>query len=300
MSIQESNGGEFASGDLVVASGHPRLAAYVSAMRPIPAGSFTMGSDTSKFDDEKPAHAVTLSAFRMGATPVTVGMWKEYCASAGVVMPDAPEWGWIDDHPVVNVSWNDIMGEDGKGGFCAWASGVAGIRLTLPTEAQWEYAARGGQEGFMYPWGNEFDRSKLWFSVDNEGGAGRTASVSRSSNVHRNGYGLTDMAGNVWEWCSDWYGAYPSESRSVPRREKVAKGGIAGLFGGTEVRTVFRDEKVGIAASNPTGPDSGESRCLRGGSWYFGPGFARCALRDWFQPVIRMNNFGFRLSAGPA
>jgi formylglycine-generating enzyme required for sulfatase activity len=70
-------------------------------------------------------HRVTLSAFRMGATPVTVAIWKEYCAATGTSLPIAPEWGFLDDHPVVNVSWNDIMGMDGTGGFCAWASDVA-------------------------------------------------------------------------------------------------------------------------------------------------------------------------------
>ncbi len=246
-------------------SSHPALlAAYVAAMRPISAGSFTMGSD--KYEDEKPAHRVTLSAFRMGSTPVTVGMWKEYCAARGVEMPNPPKWGWINDHPMVNVSWDDIVGSVGKGGFCVWASREAGIRLTLPTEAQWEYAARGGQDGLEFPWGDGFDRSKLWCSNSAFGDAGRTASVSRSSNIDRNDYGLTDMAGNVWEWCLDWYGPYVSGS-----------------------------------ATNPTGPASGNDRCLRGGSWYFlYPVFFRCAFRYWFRPDYGYNDLGFRLSAGPA
>jgi formylglycine-generating enzyme required for sulfatase activity len=84
-----------------------------------------------------------MSAFHMGATPVTWGMWKEYCKAKSVRMPDEPDWGYIDNHPVVNVSWEGIMN---PGGFCEWANDVAGFRLSLPTEAQFEYANRGVTE----------------------------------------------------------------------------------------------------------------------------------------------------------
>ncbi|MFM7323244.1 MAG: formylglycine-generating enzyme family protein, partial [Armatimonadota bacterium] len=158
-----ANGGDSKSD--AGASSAPLLKDYVARMRPIPGGTFRMGSNQGG-KEEKPVHTVTLSPFRMGATPVTVGMWKEYCSATGTSMPSTPAWGWLDDHPVVNVSWADIMGSDGKGGYCAWASEVAGFRLTLPTEAQWEYGARGGKEGLKYPWGNDFDGSKLWCSKE--------------------------------------------------------------------------------------------------------------------------------------
>ena len=180
-------------------------------------------------------------------------------------MPNSPDWGWIDDHPVVNVSWNDIMGTDGKSGFCAWASVVAGFRLTLPTEAQFEYASRGGQSGLEYPWGNTFDDSKLWCSAKTS--RSRTAPVVRSSNIFSNHpYGLTDMAGNVWQWCSDSYEPY-----------------------------------TGTEATNPVGSStsSDNTRCVRGGSWYIGnPDYFRCADRGRNDPGFRLINFGFRLSAG--
>jgi formylglycine-generating enzyme required for sulfatase activity len=220
------------------------------------------------FDSEEPIHSVTLSTFRMGATPVTVAVWKEYCAATGTGLPEAPEWGLIDDHPVVNVSWNDIMGSDGKGGFCAWASDIAGFRLTLPTEAQWEYASRGGAAGQEYPWGNTFDRSKLWRSQKDFGDAGKTAPVVRSSNIYRNGFGLTDMAGNVWQWCTDLYAVYST---------------------GTQ--------------NDPIGPPStsGNKRCFRGGSWYFSnPVDVRCAYRGRVDPDYGSSDVGFRLSAGPS
>ncbi len=245
---------------------YPALRAYVESLCAIPAGTFQMGSSTGD-SDEKPVHSVTLSAFRMGATPVTVAVWKEYCAATGTKLPNAPDWGLLDDHPVVNLSWNDIMGEDGKGGLCAWASDVAGFRMTLPTEAQFEYASRGGQSGLEYPWGNSFDQSKLWCSVKIFGDAGKTAPVVRTSNIFRNAYGLTDMSGNVWQWCSDLYGPYSSSSQN-----------------------------------DPSGPSStsDNKRCVRGGAWnYEIPGSFQCASRRGRDPDLAGSSFGFRLSAGP-
>jgi formylglycine-generating enzyme required for sulfatase activity len=243
---------------------YPALKAYVESLRSIPAGTFQMGS-TSGEANQKPKHTVRLSAFRMGATPVTVAVWKEYCAATGIALPLAPSWGWLDDHPIVNVSWNDIMGVDGKGGFCAWASDIAGFRLTLPTEAQWEYAARGGQDGLQYPWGNTFDDSKLWCSLITE--RSRTAPVVRSSNIYHNDYGLTEMAGNVYQWCSDLHASYLSALQT-----------------------------------NPVGPakTSDNYRCIRGGSWDFNHlGSFRCANRGSGHPDSGDNFVGFRLSAGP-
>ena len=244
---------------------YPHLKAYIDALCTLSGGTFQMGSSTGDVD-QHPVHTVTLSSFRMGATPVKVAVWKEYCAATGITLPKAPDWGLLDDHPVVNVSWIDIMAADGNGGFCAWASEIAGFRLTLPTEAQFEYASRGGQSGFEYPWGDVFDQSKLWCSVTRPGDAGKTAPVSRSSNIFRNVFGLTDMSGNVWHWCSDWYDSYGNGSQM-----------------------------------DPLGPSSSSEnrRCVRGGSWYFNyPDFFRCADRNGYFPDDCYVLNGFRLSAG--
>jgi formylglycine-generating enzyme required for sulfatase activity len=168
-------------------------------------------------DDEKPVHSVMLSAFRIGATPVPVAVWKEYCIATGTALP--PTLTDLDDEPValndydpvVGVSWEDIMGVNGSGGFCAWASGIAGLKLTLPSEAQWEYAARGGIDGQEYPWGHSFDPEKVWYCTGKdlrELLEKLPAPVNRKFKIYRNSFGLTDMAGNVWQWCSDWYGPY--------------------------------------------------------------------------------------------
>ena len=205
-----------------------------------------------------------MSSFRMGATPVTWGMWKEYCKANSVRMPGAPEWGWSDNHPVVAVSWSDIKD---PGGFCEWVSGVAGFKLTLPTQAQWEYAARGGKDGLEYPWGNDFDRSKLWCAETIGKGVG-TAAVDRTDRIYRNGYGLTDMVGNVDQWCADYY-----------------------------------DPDYRPAGKDPVDTRQSEYRCIRGGSWnswlldeYL------CASRNGLYSDAGHSggnlSSGFRLSAG--
>jgi formylglycine-generating enzyme required for sulfatase activity len=244
-------------------SRYPALKAYVQSLCPIPAGKFQMGC-ASGYAIEKPVHNVTLSAFRIGQTPVTVAIWKEYCTATGTSLPISPEWGFLDDHPMVNVSWSDIMGIDGNGGFCAWASNVAGFRLTLPTEAQYEYAARGGMYDQDFPWGNTFDDSKVWSSVNTERTS--TAPVIRSSNIYRNAYGLTDMAGNVYQWCFDLYCPYNA-----------------------------------AAHTDSTGPKSTPSNghCLRGGTWkYNNPGYFRCTSRDRGGADVALPIYGLRLAAG--
>jgi formylglycine-generating enzyme required for sulfatase activity len=193
-------------------------------------------------------------------------MWKEYRKSIavpgkGIKLPDDPGWGYPDDHPVVNVSWDDIMN---PGGFCEWASKTAGFKLTLPSDAQFEYAARGGKDGLEYPWGNDFDTEKVWCRK-NIGDAGKTAAVDRTNRIYRNGYGLTDMVGNVWQWCADYYNS--------------------------DYRAVGKD---------PVDIKNSGSRCVRGGSWFFIiPGVFRCAIRVRGNPDYRGNDFGFRLVAPP-
>ena len=219
--------------------------------------------------DELPAHPVDISPFRMGATPVTVGMWREYLrANSSVRMPGPPSWGWIDSHPMVNVSWNDIMGSDGKSGYCAWASRLSGVRLSLASEAQWEYVVKGGKDT-KYSWGNEYDDSKVWSSVKrNRSG---TAPVDRLNNVFVNNFGVSDLCSNVCEWCLDGYEPY---AKTIDRLGYVS---------------VPRD---------PVG--AGDRKCIRGASWgNVNPDYFRCANRVRDNPDYRSDIGGFRLSAGP-
>jgi serine/threonine protein kinase/formylglycine-generating enzyme required for sulfatase activity len=246
---------------------YPELSRYLSAICLIPSGQFSMGGTFEA--DQMPIHRVSLSSFALGATPVTVALWKEYCGATGAAMPDDSNfipWQFLDNHPIVHVDMDDIMGADSKGGFCAWASDIAGFRMTLPTEAQWEYAARGGVAGLEFPWGNSFDNSKLWCSKDTN--RFLTAPVNRSSNIYRNKYGLTDMVGNVQQWCLDQYAPYSSSLQT-----------------------------------DPVGRSSFGYSMLRGGCWDFNdPEDFRCAKRYEQRFYLGLGQWihynGFRLCAG--
>ena len=245
----------------------PALRNYIKSLRYIPGGTFSMGSTTGN-SDEKPVHTVQISAFRLGITPVTVAIWKEFCLATGVDMPQAPPWGWIDDHPIVNVSWINVVGyEDGDRSFCSWATAKLGVRLKLPSEAQFEYASRAGQSGSEYPWGNTFDHSKLWSSKIGFEDASRTAPVSRTSNIYTNAFGLSDMCGNVRHLCSDLYVGYKSSTQVNP---------------------------MSLPSS-----ESDNTFCVRGGSWRsMNPDSFRSANRFAMFEGNRDNYTGFRLAAG--
>jgi formylglycine-generating enzyme required for sulfatase activity len=125
------------------------------------------------------------------------------------------------------------MGVDGNGGFCAWVSRIVGFPVMLPTEAEWEYAAAGGDTGNVYPWGDTFRDSFAWTGC--EVSRGSTTSVTRSSYVYTNSFGLSDMVGNVYQWCRDAYAEYPFEEVQVVRTgvRQVPAHGLAGMLGKT-------------------------------------------------------------------
>jgi hypothetical protein len=157
--------------------------------------------------------------FRIGRTEVTVAMWREYCVSTNRMMPNTPPWGWKDNHPIISVSWQDIMGDDGKGGYCSWASTSLGISVSLPSEAQWEFAATGG-DGRNYPWGGYGPKMRdgTWPGWDKSTYSNRRSTTPVGNIPSGNSpLGCSDMAGNALEWCMDW------SSRKQDR--KILKGG---------------------------------------------------------------------------
>jgi formylglycine-generating enzyme required for sulfatase activity len=220
----------------------------------IPAGTFTMGSPASEKDrhGDETQHQVTLSEpFYMGRTEVTQGQWTKVMGTepwkgrAGVQLGD--------DYPAVFVSWDDAVA------FCKKLSEKEGKPYLLPTEAEWEYAGRGGTKTAFSFGDDEADLEKYeWF--DGNAGAVNEHYAHRVAQKLPNRFGLHDMHGNVWEWCSDRIGDYPS--------------------------TPLRD---------PHGPDSGSFRVLRGGSWDYVPGVVRCAYRSGVTPGDRFYSLGFRL-----
>jgi len=221
----------------------------------IPTGDFLMGDDDQR---DNPRHRVTLTGYWIYKNLVTVGMYRKFCHATGRKMPSEPlkhfnsNWSKA-DHPIVNVSWKDAQA------YCDWAG------MHLPTEAEWEKAARG-TDGRLYAWGNEWDANKCQCSKMVFGDSGGTSAVG-SYPSGASAYGLLDMAGNVDEWCSDWY----------DRNYMKTGPGI-----------------------NPTGPTSGGSRVVRGGSWdIYSPYGFRSASRDYVGPNdARDGYFGFRCASG--
>jgi formylglycine-generating enzyme required for sulfatase activity len=232
----------------------------------IPPGEFMMGSpdsDELAYGNEKPQHKVRITKpFEMAAHEVTVGQFKTFVAGAeymteaetasGQLTWTNPGFEQTDAHPVVCVSWNDAVA------FCEWLSRKEGKTYQLPTEAEWEYACRSGS-------------TTRWYSGDNETGVeeyawcyGENRTLSGTKPVGQklaNGFGLFDMHGNAWEWCSDWF------SEDYYNRSPV---------------------------DAPEGPSSGEGRVFRGGSFNYPPGLVRSATRTGLQPVYRLYTLGFR------
>jgi formylglycine-generating enzyme required for sulfatase activity len=217
----------------------------------IPSGNFIMGSPKSeegRYNDEI-KHKVTLTkGFYMQTTEVTQGQWQE-------VMGYNPSGfkNCGDNCPVENVSWDDAQEFIKK-----LNRKEKGAQYRLPTEAEWEYACRAGTETRYYTGDSEADLDRAGWYDDNSGG--KTHPVGRKK---PNGFGLYDMHGNVWEWCSDWYGDYPSGS-----------------------------------VTDPQGPLSGDYRVLRGGSWFNGGRSVRSAHRFRLEPAARYDLYGLRLARG--
>jgi len=215
-------------------------------MKWIAPGSFQMGSNDGA-SDEKPVHGVTLTkGYHLGATEVTQAQWES-------VMGSNPSKFKGRDLPVEQVSWEDAMSFCAKLTASERAAGrlASGDEYTLPSEAQWEYACRAGTTG---AYAGDLD-SMGWYDK-NSGNKTHAVGTKRA-----NAWGLYDMHGNVWEWCSDWYGSYPSGS-----------------------------------VVDPAGARSGTLRVLRGGCWRFNASYCRSANRGWDSPGDRGGNLGFRLA----
>ena len=221
-------------------------------------GTFTMGCTSEQggdcYNDEKPTHRVTVSDFMIGKFEVTQKLWK-------AVMGSNPSYFKGDNLPVENVSWNDAQE------FIRKLNQQMGQNFRLPTEAEWEYAARGGNKsnGYKYSGSNSIDNVAVYeVNSYNKGNNHPDYGTHAIGTKTPNELGIYDMSGNVYEWCQDWYGRYSSSSQT-----------------------------------NPTGPSTGSYRVLRGGSWSYYARFCRVSYRAYHYPDIRSDNRGFRLVLVP-
>jgi sulfatase modifying factor 1 len=222
------------------------------ALITVPAGWFLMGSETGQ-DNERPVHRVWIDAFRLAAYQVTNADYARFLAATGTLPPPF----WTDTNfndpsqPVVGVSWHDATE------YCQWLAAASNQTYRLPTEAEWERAARGGVEGARFPWGDAAPESLPNYATRWQNGP---EPVGQSP---PNAFGLFDICGNVHEWCSDWYG--------------------------TTYYAVSPDR-------NPRGPETGERRASRGGSWRHHIKVSRCAARSSIPPRFRYADYGFRVA----
>jgi formylglycine-generating enzyme required for sulfatase activity len=225
----------------------------------VPAGEFWMGrTHTASLEqaiilerdrrDDQPAHKIFIDAFYLDAHEVTSADYARFVAATGAARP----WHWPEGipakgeerWPVTNVNWAEADA------YCRWAG------KRLPTEAEWERAARGGLDRKRYPWGDEGGRGRAH--------TGSPTGPTVVGSFAANGYGVYDMAGNVWEWTSDWY---------------------------------ERDYYAVSAARNPTGPSGGSYRVIRGGGW--SEGAQMSAFRNYADPEMRTLIIGFRCAKTP-
>ena len=209
-------------------------------------GTFEMGSNDG-YSNEKPVHSVTLDDFSIGKTEVTQTQWREVMGSD----PPGLDNKGCDQCPVEGVTWDDVQN------FITKLDQKTGKTYRLPTEAEWEYAAKGGNESRGYPYSGSSNLDDVAWNNQNSGN--KTHPVGQKQ---PNELGLYDMSGNVWEWCGDWYGP--------------------GYYQGNPV-------------SNPKGPSSGSIRVNRGGSWYDYPEICHTTIRNYYTPDNRRNFLGFRL-----
>lgn len=219
----------------------------------IPEGCFFMGSESGP-ENEMPRHRVWLDAFGIGKLPVTNREYRIFVEETESSLP--PFWSdamFSDpEQPAVGVNWDDATA------YCQWLRQTTGQEFRLPTEAEWERAARGNRENALYPWGDESPSERPFAGYDPKRGG-----PARVGTNPPNDFGLYDLSEGVHEWCSDYYDA--QYYRYSPEK-------------------------------NPRGPSSGQRRSSRGGSWRHRIKFSRCAARSSLPPSFKYADYGFRVA----
>ncbi|SHI64567.1 formylglycine-generating enzyme family protein [Flavobacterium terrae] len=236
-------------------------------------GSFMMGSkDDNRIaeNDEQKQHEVKLKSFEINKLEVTVWEWKDYCKKNNKKMPLTPFWGWNDNNPITNITWFEAVE------YCNWLSKIEGLKAAytfagpnvkcdftangyrLPTEAEWEFAAKGGKKskGNIFAGSNNSNDIAWW--IKNSERKPHAVGTKLPNEL-----GIYDMSGNVWEWCWDWYN-----------------------------KDYYKTED----SNNPCGPIRGEKKSVRGGSWDSQENYLRTANRISTDPSKTNEFYGFRLA----
>lgn len=223
-----------------------------------------MGCETGQ-DNEKPVHRVWVDEFLLAARQVSNANYERFLLETASLSPLLPPPFWSDpafnhpEQPVVGVSWFEANR------YCEWLSASAWRRFRLPTEAEWERAARGSREDALFPWGDAPPQSLPGY-VDRSNSHWKTGPEPVGL-ADTNGYGLYNMCDNIHEWCSDWYA--PDYYAVSPER-------------------------------NPHGPETGARRASRGGSWRHHIKISRCAARSSIPPEFKYADYGFRVACDAA
>ena len=242
---QEKTDARFAGSDAGAEFAPPRMVR-------IPEGWFLMGSDAGQ-ENERPVHRVWIGAFELGECQVTNAEYARFLAATNHRKPLHSNDPNLSDpaQPVVAPSWFDAVA------YCDWLGRATQRHFRLPTEAEWEYAARGGLEQKQFPWGDDPAES-----LANYASRWKT-SPEPVGRAERNAYGLCDIGANVHEWCADWFGA----------------------------------DYYGVSPErNPQGPSEGARRASRGGSWRHYTKVSRCAARSSIPPEFQYADYGFRVA----
>lgn len=206
-------------------------------------GTFFMGNNDGE-EDEKPQHWVNVNSFYIDKYEVTVAKYKKFCEATNREMPKEPKWGWRDQDPITTISWFDAND------FAKWSG------KRLPTEAEWEYAARGGNKSKSYTFSGSNNVNDIAWHWDNSNKQAHEIGLKKPNELD-----IYDLTGNVWEWCSDWYNL--KYHLNSPR-------------------------------NNPQGPETGEKKILRGGSWYSYSSALRITYQSNSDPNTKYAHIGFR------